>query len=58
MSEEYMLRMEQEREAREDVDVPEVKQICKCGHPIDDHVPDMECSKCNCVYYEEKKDAN
>lgn len=26
-------------------------QICECGHPIDDHVPDMECSKCECRYY-------
>lgn len=32
------------------------KQVCNCGHLIDDHVPDMECSLCDCPYYLEDKE--
>lgn len=30
-------------------------QICKCGHPIDCHIPDMECCSCDCECYVEDK---
>ena len=34
------------------------KQTCKCSHAIDDHVPDMECSKCECDYFVEDNSEN
>jgi hypothetical protein len=30
----------------------EKKQVCKCGHSIDSHVPDNVCSQCECEFYE------
>jgi hypothetical protein len=34
----------------------EFRQVCVCGHSIDEHVPDMECMvwQCSCESYEEK----